>query len=210
MSCTPEPEQNLERAIAHLRDAAGKGAELVCLPELFQTQYFCQREDIALFDLAETIPGPTTEAAGRSCTRVEDHDCRVAVRAPRCRRVSQHRGHSRFRRKSRRHLPQDAYSRRSALLREVLLHAGRSRVQELRHWLRQIWHAGVLGPVVSRGRAADRSAGRERAVLSHGDRVASRREGAIWRGAVRCLAHHSARARHRQRSVCRGAEPRRL
>ena len=63
MSCTPEPEQNLERAIAHVRDAAAKGAEIVCLPELFQTQYFCQREDIALFDLAEPIPGPDDRSA---------------------------------------------------------------------------------------------------------------------------------------------------
>ena len=44
--------------------AAGKGAELICLPELFQTQYFCQREDVALFDLAEPIPGPTTKRLG--------------------------------------------------------------------------------------------------------------------------------------------------
>ena len=64
MSCTPEPEQNLERAIAHIRYVAAKGAEVVCLPELFQTQYFCQREDIALFDLAESIPGPTTARLG--------------------------------------------------------------------------------------------------------------------------------------------------
>src|ERR1035441_9809415 len=64
MSCTPEPEQNLERAIVHIRNAAAKGAEVVCLPELFQTQYFCQREDIALFDLAEPIPGPTTARLG--------------------------------------------------------------------------------------------------------------------------------------------------
>ncbi len=64
MSCTPEPEQNMERAIAHIRNAATQGAEIVCLPELFQTQYFCQREDVALFDLAEPIPGPTTERLG--------------------------------------------------------------------------------------------------------------------------------------------------
>ncbi len=64
MSCSPEPEQNLERAVAHVRDAAGKGAEIICLPELFQTQYFCQREDIALFDLAEPIPGPATARLG--------------------------------------------------------------------------------------------------------------------------------------------------
>src|SRR3954464_10633855 len=61
MSCTPQPEENLERAIAHVREAAKQGAQLICLPELFQTQYFCQREDHALFDLAEPIPGPSTE-----------------------------------------------------------------------------------------------------------------------------------------------------
>jgi N-carbamoylputrescine amidase len=66
MSCTPEPEQNLARAIAHIEEAAGKGAEIICLPELFQTQYFCQREDIALFDLAEPIPGPATERLGEA------------------------------------------------------------------------------------------------------------------------------------------------
>src|SRR5579884_786208 len=60
MSCTADPDENLERAIDRVREAAGRGARLVCLPELFQTQYFCQREDAALFDLAEPIPGPTT------------------------------------------------------------------------------------------------------------------------------------------------------
>jgi N-carbamoylputrescine amidase len=60
MSATPSPEENLERALAHVREAAARGAQVVCLPELFQTQYFCQREDSALFDLAEPIPGPTT------------------------------------------------------------------------------------------------------------------------------------------------------
>jgi len=64
MSCTPQPEENLERAVVHVRAAAEKGAEIICLPELFQTQYFCQREDVALFDLAESIPGPATKRLG--------------------------------------------------------------------------------------------------------------------------------------------------
>jgi N-carbamoylputrescine amidase len=64
MSCTPEPDENLERAIAHIREAAKQGAQLICLPELFLTQYFCQREDHTLFDLAEPIPGPTTHRLG--------------------------------------------------------------------------------------------------------------------------------------------------
>jgi N-carbamoylputrescine amidase len=65
MHCTPEPQENLQRAIGFVREAAKRGARVICLPELFQTQYFCQREDAALFDLAEPIPGPATEALGK-------------------------------------------------------------------------------------------------------------------------------------------------
>jgi len=61
MSASANPERNLQHAIDMVGDAAKRGAQVVCLPELFQTQYFCQREDAALFDLAEPIPGPTTE-----------------------------------------------------------------------------------------------------------------------------------------------------
>jgi N-carbamoylputrescine amidase len=60
MSTTSDPDQNLLNAMEWVRKAAAKGAQIICLPELFQTQYFCQREDAALFDLAEAIPGPTT------------------------------------------------------------------------------------------------------------------------------------------------------
>src|SRR5260370_39251404 len=61
MSCGRNSEQNLEKALVPIADAGGRGAKVVCLPELFQTQYFCQREDHSLFDLAEPIPGSTTE-----------------------------------------------------------------------------------------------------------------------------------------------------
>ena len=60
MRMGPDPDSNLESAIAHIREAARRGANIVCLPELFRAQYFCQREDIKLFDLAEPIPGPST------------------------------------------------------------------------------------------------------------------------------------------------------
>jgi N-carbamoylputrescine amidase len=61
MSCSPDPATNLDKAADRVREAAREGANIVCLPELFTAQYFCQREDIALFDLAEPIPGPSTE-----------------------------------------------------------------------------------------------------------------------------------------------------
>src|SRR5262245_27784223 len=70
MTCTTDPDANVERAVAGVRDAASRGAGIVCLPELFRTQYFCQREDPDLFELAEPIPGPTTErfaAVAREC-----------------------------------------------------------------------------------------------------------------------------------------------
>jgi N-carbamoylputrescine amidase len=62
MACSPEPAANLERALDRVQEAARQGARVVCLPELFRSQYFCQREDAAFFDLAEPVPGPTTEA----------------------------------------------------------------------------------------------------------------------------------------------------
>ena len=64
MTCGPEPEPNMEKAVARVREAAGRGAQVVCLQELFRSQYFCQTEDTELFKLAEPIPGPSTERFG--------------------------------------------------------------------------------------------------------------------------------------------------
>ena len=65
MRCGTDPGENLERAVARVREAAKAGAQVICLPELFRSQYFCQTEDHANFDLAEPIPGPSTEALAR-------------------------------------------------------------------------------------------------------------------------------------------------
>src|SRR5258706_6020419 len=65
MRCSTDPRDNLERAIARVREAAKEGAQVICLPELFRSQYFCQTEDHANFDLAEPIPGPSSEALAR-------------------------------------------------------------------------------------------------------------------------------------------------
>ena len=62
MSCVPSTEANLAKAVARVREAAENGAKLICLPELFRAQYFCQREEHALFDITESIPGPSTAA----------------------------------------------------------------------------------------------------------------------------------------------------
>jgi N-carbamoylputrescine amidase len=64
MAMSPEPETNLDLACAKIREAAAQGAQVVCLPELFRSPYFCQTEDAANFAMAERIPGPSTEAIG--------------------------------------------------------------------------------------------------------------------------------------------------
>ncbi len=64
MRCGEDPAENFDKAVAGLREAARRGAHIVCLPELFRSQYFCQREDHDFFRLAEPVPGPSTERLG--------------------------------------------------------------------------------------------------------------------------------------------------
>ena len=61
-SCSPEPAANLKKTLAAIETAARKGAQIICTQELFRSQYFCQSEDHKFFELAEPIPGPTTQA----------------------------------------------------------------------------------------------------------------------------------------------------
>ena len=65
MRCSADPSANLAQAVSRVEEAARRGAQIVCLQELFRSPYFCQREDPAVFDLAEPIPGPSTDALGR-------------------------------------------------------------------------------------------------------------------------------------------------
>jgi len=60
--CSTEPAENLKKTLALCEQAAKKGAQIICTQELFRSQYFCQTEDHGNFKLAESIPGPTTEA----------------------------------------------------------------------------------------------------------------------------------------------------
>lgn len=65
MSCTANPDENLKKAIEKIREAAAKGAHIVCLQELFRSLYFCDIEEYENFNLAESIPGPSTEAISK-------------------------------------------------------------------------------------------------------------------------------------------------
>jgi N-carbamoylputrescine amidase len=77
MSCALDPNENLAKAQWRIREAAGRGAQIVCLQELFRSQYFCREERADLFALAEPIPGPTTETLAALARELE-----VAIVAP--------------------------------------------------------------------------------------------------------------------------------
>ncbi|MDC0947294.1 carbon-nitrogen hydrolase, partial [Nitrospinaceae bacterium] len=71
MACTNDPKQNLQNAIDSIREAAKKGAQIICLPELFLSSYFCQTENPEHFSLAEPIPGPTSNSLAKLAKELE-------------------------------------------------------------------------------------------------------------------------------------------
>jgi len=71
MRCGADIHDNFARASRFVREAAKDGAQIICLPELFRTQYFCQSEDHANFALAEAIPGPSTDSLGKLAAELE-------------------------------------------------------------------------------------------------------------------------------------------
>src|SRR5450631_4894689 len=71
MSCTGDKEANLRKAMTRLKEAAAKGAQIVCLQELFTSLYFCDTEDYEHFKLAEPVPGPSTEALGKLASELK-------------------------------------------------------------------------------------------------------------------------------------------
>ncbi|MBL8216884.1 MAG: carbon-nitrogen hydrolase [Bryobacterales bacterium] len=74
MTCSTDAEENLAKAEQKVKDAAAQGAQVVCLQELFRSQYFCRTENADLFDLAEPIPGPSTQRLAKVAK-----DCGVVV-----------------------------------------------------------------------------------------------------------------------------------
>jgi len=71
MACSADPAENLAKAEWRIREAAGKGAQIVCVQELFRSQYFCREENPDRFDLAEPVPGPTTESFTRLARKLD-------------------------------------------------------------------------------------------------------------------------------------------
>jgi len=70
LSFSDNPNDNLKKTLSWVEKAAKQGAQVICLPELYRSQYFCQKEDSSLFDLAETIPGVSTEAFQKAAMKL--------------------------------------------------------------------------------------------------------------------------------------------
>ena len=78
LAFSSDTEDNLKKTLSWVEKAAKQGAQVICLPELYRSQYFCQKEDSSLFDLAETIPGPSTNAFQKAA---KDFDVSVIIDA---------------------------------------------------------------------------------------------------------------------------------
>ena len=128
MKCTANAEENIAHAVDKIREAAKRGAQIISLHELFRSEYFCRTEDAELFNLAEAMPGPTTERFAQIAKEL--HVALVVSLFERRAAGIYHNtcavldADGSFPRE----IPQDAYSRRSAVLRKILFHPGRSRV----------------------------------------------------------------------------------
>ena len=71
MVCTNNPKQNIQNAVDSIRETAKKGAQIICLPELFLSRYVCQTENFEHFSIAEPIPGPTTTSLCKLAKELE-------------------------------------------------------------------------------------------------------------------------------------------
>jgi len=114
MRCSPSPDDNVERAAGHIRAAAGRGAQVICLPELFAERSTSARRRSRQLRSGRGRSGSHHGHAGQAGARAEGGDRRLAVRAARGRRLPQHGGDPGRRRPAGRRLSQDAHPRRSA------------------------------------------------------------------------------------------------
>ena len=211
MRCVPDdPAANLARAIAGIEDAAARGATLICTQELFRTPYFCQAEEQTRFDLAEAIPGPTTEAlakvaAARGVTIVGSlferrteglyHNTSVVLDAD-----GSLAGVYR-----KMHIPDDPL-----YYEKYYFTPGDTGFKLLRHESLSRRHAGLLGPVVPRSRTPHRDGRRTGARLPDRDRLGDQRAPRMGGCRARRLGDRATRPRDRERRLRRRGEPRRL
>jgi hypothetical protein len=147
-ACVESPEINRAKQMDLIERAAGQGAQVVCTQELFTSQYFCQGEDHRFFRLCGDNPGSFSTEAMQALAKKHGIVIVGSLFERRAQRpLPQHRGGDRRGRIADGRLPQDAHPRRPALLREVLLHAGRPgfRVTTRSSARSACWSAGTSG-----------------------------------------------------------------
>ena len=210
MSCALDPNENLEKAKWRIREAAAGGAQIVCLQELFRSQYFCREENAELFALAEPIPGPTTETLGSLARELG-----IVIIAS----LFERRGAGLYHNTAavigtdgeiagiyrKMHIPDDPlYFEKFYFtpgdLGFLNFDTAFARVGVLVCW--DQWY-----PEAARAYEHRR---REHSFLSDGHRLASGGKAAIRRRPIGCLANHPARPRHRERNLCGRGESRGL
>ena len=154
-------EQVKEAAIAaHLpliEEAGRRGVQMLGLQEIFNGPYFCPSQDAHWYDMAEPVPGPTTERMAEYAAQVPDGHGRPGLRARAAGRLLQHRRRLRRRRPLPGQVPQEPHPAHGRLLGEVLLQAGESRLPGLRDPLRAGRRLYLLRPAFPRGGAPARS-----------------------------------------------------
>ena len=203
-ACTGNRDETLARTEAGIRQAAGQGAQLIVLQELHTSLYFCQHESTELFDLAETIPGPSTECLGGLAAELGVvivgslferrapglyHNTAVVLERD-GRLVGTYR---------KMHIPDDP-----GYYEKFYFTPGDLGFEPIDT---SVGRLGVLGPVVPGSRAAD-GPGRCRAAdLPHRHWLEPGRYGRRAGPPARCVDHHSAVARRGQRPAGAGLQP---
>ena len=173
MSCSADPAENLAKAEWRIREAAGGARRSSACRSCFARSISAARRTPNCSIWPSRFPGHPPRRSGKLARELKVVIIASLFERRAAGRVSQHGGDPRRRRRNRGPLPQDAHPRRSAVFREILLHAGRSGIPQFRHALRAHRRAGVLGPVVSGGRAHHGAGRRGHPVLSDGHRLAS-------------------------------------
>ena len=188
MSCSADPNQNLEKIRWKIREAAAKGAQVICTQELFRSQYFCREENFENFALAECIPGPSTDALSPLAKELG-----VVIIA------------SLFEKRT-----QGLYHNTAAVLGDDGELKGIYRKMHIPddplYYEKFYFTPGDLGfrNFATRFGQIGESPGCKHSLLSHRDRMAPVGEGETRKGTARRVAHHPARSRHRERSLCGG------
>ena len=208
MPCGPDPDENFDRAVAGVRTAADRGAQIVCLQELFRTQYFCQAEDHQYFKLAEPIPGPSTERLGALAAELG-----VVIVASLFEKRAEGLYHntaamidadgSLLGKYRKMHIPDDPL-----YYEKFYFTPGDLGFRSLEDPVRPGRRADLLGPVVSRRRPAHRHAGRRRSSSTPRPSAGSRpRRPSTARAQHYAWETMQREPRHRQWGVRGGGEP---